>query len=139
MRFRALELWLYSAVVYYCSWSTASTAGENSKWEMFIRSAVPSGTNAIMCVSSGSLLLSLRLCRDWLPSSSYPGRGQPPGGPRVGHTDPVRRSGLPHHRHHCGEAHVQQRQLQPAEDHPGGYNHKQLMHPKQKINKMQIV
>lgn len=59
------------------------------------------------------------LCRDWLPSSPYPGGGHASGGPCVGHQDTVRRSGLPHHCHNCGQAHVQQRQLQPAEDHPG--------------------
>lgn len=73
------------------------------------------------------------LFRDWLPSSSYPCRGQPPGRPRVSHTDPLWRPGVSHHRHHRGEAHVQQRQLQLAEDHSGGYNQKLLIHPRQKM------
>ena len=46
-------------------------------------------------------------CRDWLPSSSYPSRGQPLGRPRVGHEDPVWCSSFPHHCHHRGKAHVQ--------------------------------
>uniref|UniRef100_A0A669D0D6 E3 ubiquitin-protein ligase MARCHF5 n=1 Tax=Oreochromis niloticus TaxID=8128 RepID=A0A669D0D6_ORENI len=58
-------------------------------------------------------------------NSIFPGIGCPVpripaediGRPRVGHTDPVRRPGLSHHRR---ETHVQHHQLEPAEDHPRG-------------------
>lgn len=61
----------------------------------------------------------LPVCRDWLSCPSDPSGGQPSGRPCISHTDPVWRSGLSHDCHHCGETHVQQCQLQPAENYSG--------------------